>query len=404
MKIVDICEFYSPRGGGVRTYVDQKLAAAAQLGAEWVIIAPGPRDDTERRAGGRIHWVRSPPTRLDTRYHRFDDAAAVHTLLDQEAPDLMEISSPWMAAKIGLAYDRPIPRSFIFHMDPVAVYPETFLAPWLSDRMIDWLSAPLWTHLRCINARCDLTVVASQKVKARLVQHGFSRLAHVPLGIDLPNFTAAAHDRKVRTEMVKACGFAIPETPLLIAVSRHHPEKRLGMLMQAVTRVNAQQPLALFIVGHGPWTMRVRAQARRAKGVFVAGSIDDRSILATMLASSDALLHGGAAETYGIAVAEALAAGLSVIVPDRGGAADFASGPAALSYRAGDVGACTAAILRLLADGCADFRRAAARAAAKSLFSPVAHVQQLLAHYAALGSFRSGLSQDHNLATMPPRC
>jgi len=43
VKIVDVAEFYAERGGGVRTYVNQKLAAAAAAGHEAVVIAPGPR-------------------------------------------------------------------------------------------------------------------------------------------------------------------------------------------------------------------------------------------------------------------------------------------------------------------------------------------------------------------------
>ena len=33
MKIVDVCEFYSPTGGGVRRYINQKLALAGKFGA-----------------------------------------------------------------------------------------------------------------------------------------------------------------------------------------------------------------------------------------------------------------------------------------------------------------------------------------------------------------------------------
>ena len=28
MRIVDVCAFYAPQGGGVKTYVERKLAAA----------------------------------------------------------------------------------------------------------------------------------------------------------------------------------------------------------------------------------------------------------------------------------------------------------------------------------------------------------------------------------------
>ena len=51
-------------------------------------------------------------------------------------------------------------------------------------------------------------------------------------------------------------------------------------------------------------------------------------------ASADALVHGCEAETFCLGAAEARASGVPVIVPDRGGAADHASGGAGLTYRA----------------------------------------------------------------------
>ena len=41
MKIVDVCEFYSPTGGGVRRYINQKLELAARFGHQLTVIAPG---------------------------------------------------------------------------------------------------------------------------------------------------------------------------------------------------------------------------------------------------------------------------------------------------------------------------------------------------------------------------
>ena len=32
MRIVDVCAFYSPHGGGVKTYVEQKMAMGPQFG------------------------------------------------------------------------------------------------------------------------------------------------------------------------------------------------------------------------------------------------------------------------------------------------------------------------------------------------------------------------------------
>jgi alpha-1,6-mannosyltransferase len=33
MRIAEVAEFYAPNGGGVRTYIDRKLAAAAEAGS-----------------------------------------------------------------------------------------------------------------------------------------------------------------------------------------------------------------------------------------------------------------------------------------------------------------------------------------------------------------------------------
>ena len=53
MKIADVCAFYTPHGGGVKTYIDRKLAIGAAMGHEIVVIAPGSHDRVERRAGGK---------------------------------------------------------------------------------------------------------------------------------------------------------------------------------------------------------------------------------------------------------------------------------------------------------------------------------------------------------------
>ena len=63
MEILDVSQFYSDQGGGVRTYTNQKLAAAAALGHELVVVAPAVRAGEERRFGGRVVWVESRASR-----------------------------------------------------------------------------------------------------------------------------------------------------------------------------------------------------------------------------------------------------------------------------------------------------------------------------------------------------
>lgn len=98
MRLVDICEFFSDFGGGVRTYVHQKLEACANEGWEATIIAPGPADRREKRLGGEIIWVRSPTLAFDHRYHLFARSKPVHDLLDELNPTVIEGLPPGEAA------------------------------------------------------------------------------------------------------------------------------------------------------------------------------------------------------------------------------------------------------------------------------------------------------------------
>ncbi|MAQ18529.1 MAG: glycosyl transferase family 1, partial [Sandaracinus sp.] len=102
------------------------------------------------------------------------------------------------------------------------------------------------------------------------------------------------------------------------------------------------------------------------------------------LASADALLHGSAAETYGLVVAEALVSGLPLVVPDRGGAADLAAPAYAETYPAGHPEAASRAIHRLLDRDPTELRAAALSGAQARVRSVDAHFDALFARYARL--------------------
>ena len=101
MKLVDVCAFYAPKGGGVRTYVDRKLKAGAAMGHEVVVIAPGEENRVEERGpNARIVWLKSTVFPLDFNYRYFSDVPALYQALDREAPDMVEASSPWRSASL----------------------------------------------------------------------------------------------------------------------------------------------------------------------------------------------------------------------------------------------------------------------------------------------------------------
>ena len=108
-----------------------------------------------------------------------------------------------------------------------------------------------------------------------------------------------------------------------------------------------------------------------------------------MMASADALIHGSAAETFGLVLAETLCSGTPLIVPDSGASATFAGPGYAETYRAGDATDGAAAILRLLDGDRAAQSRAAAAAANAQVFTVEQHFEKLFNIYERIVSERS---------------
>jgi len=394
MKIVDVAEFYSEQGGGVRTYVHQKLAASRAAGVDCTIIAPGAEDRVEAREGGRIVWVKSPAHPFDHRYHWFrfgGGAPAVHAAIDAERPDVVECSSPWQGAWITSKWRGDAATVFFLHQDPVAVYPQTFLGGAIGARAVDRLCGFFWAYLDRLSRRFDETVVSGEWLADRLAGFGLRRPKAVPFGVDGAAFSPRLADAQTRREMLAACGVR-PEdadrATLAVAVSRHHPEKRIGTLFRAVEELSKERPIGLYLIGDGPSRRRVEKRAAETPGVFVAGQISDRGALARKMASADFMLHGGAAETFGLVVAEALSAGLPLVVPDLGGAADLARPSYAEIYTAGKPGSCAEAVRRLTARDPAALRAAVVRDALPRLRSPDDHFADLFRLYEGLAARR----------------
>jgi alpha-1,6-mannosyltransferase len=383
MKIVDVCEFYSPTGGGVRNYVEQRFDAATRCGHELVVIAPGAENRIEKRGAGKLIWVESPRLPLDRNYRMFWRGDEAWRILDQESPSIVEGSSPWRGGWIAAQWPGAARKVLFMHADPIAVYPQTWLGGTLGYDRVDRAFGWFWRYLRNLNAQFDATIVTGAWLGHRFSNLGLKRIEVVPFGIDRAHFGPHRRSSATRSRLLARCGLD-ESASLLVAIGRHHPEKRFDLLIAAVARAHRTRPIGLVILGDGLIRGMVERWAARHSNVHVAGHIRDRSELAEILASADALLHGSASETYGFAVAEALCSGTPVIVPDRGGAVALAGPNHAEVYRAGDQSAAAAAILRCLAKERGSTSRAVTRAAGDLVRSAEEHFDALFRFYESL--------------------
>ncbi len=382
MRIVDVCAFYSPQGGGVKTYVERKLAAAHPGEQEVIILAPGADDAVlETAPGGSIRTIRGPLFPLDRRYRYFQDEPALHAALDALAPDLVESSSPWTSPAMVARWHADVPRALIMHADPLSAYAYRWFGRVASRQMIDKGFDWFWRHLRKLNESYDLVISASASLSARLVEGGMTNVHTIPMGVEKGLFDPARRDPDLRARLLARCGLA-PDATLLVALGRHASEKRWPMVFDAVTAAGYQRPVGLILFGDGRERSRVvRAAAALNPHIHLAAPVTDRQDLATILASADALVHGCEAETFCMVAAEAKASGLPIIVPDEGGASDqFVPGQGA-RYKARSGSALAAAIVGFLADDPVG-ARLRATASAGQVPTMEAHFETLFALYA----------------------
>ena len=348
MRIVDLCAFYTPAGGGVRTYVERKLKAAPAAGHEMIILAPGRENRVEERGdGARIEWLESPRFPLDRRYGYFADEAQVHAALDRLRPDVVEASSPWRSASMVADWQGDARRVLVMHADPLSAYAYRWFGRLAERETIDRGFGWFWRHLQRLDRSYDAVVSASLSLSQRLTEGGLRNVVTNPMGVDPGIFDPALRDPALRARLLERC--ALPEdATLLIGVGRHAAEKRWGLVIDAVIAAGASRPVGLLLIGEGRDSARLARAIGDNPHIHLLSPIRDRAALARMMASADALIHGCEAETFCIVAAEALASGLPLIAPDRGGAFDQARASGGMIYRSGSATAAAQAIRRFI--------------------------------------------------------
>lgn len=400
MKIVDVAEFYSPNGGGVRTYIHQKMAAGSALGHEVVIIAPGRERRTEQRDGGRIEFVPAQPLIVDRNYGLFWNFGPVHALLDAERPDVVEASSPWTASWIVAAWRGPAAKVHFLHADPVGAHAYRWFGRLLRYSTIDWLCHGYWLHLRALARRYDATVMSGEWLARRVRSHGVPNVVAVPFGVDTARFSPDLRNPALRRDLLALCGLG-EDALLVLGVGRLHDEKRWPLVMRATQDPSLPRKAGFVHVGDGVDRAIVERVARGLPHVRLLGPVTDQARLAAIYASADVLMHGSGIETFGLVIAEAMASGVPFVAPNGFGAADLAHPDHAELFRPDSRREAVKALARFMARDRAAMSAAAVRAAAR-LGTPRDHFQRLFGLYAQLSARRASARGQAGIAAQLP--
>jgi glycosyltransferase involved in cell wall biosynthesis len=129
-------------------------------------------------------------------------------------------------------------------------------------------------------------------------------------------------------------------------ISRVDPIKRIDLLFDAVDCEPALKRFRFSIYGEGWDYEALRARARQSYPMIELLGFDPNAV--ESLREADLLLHLCPVEPFGLAILEAMTAGVPVLVPDTGGAGSLVSdGVSGFRFRANDPKALAARLIAI---------------------------------------------------------
>ncbi|MFC8277306.1 glycosyltransferase [Streptomyces sp. NPDC057271] len=352
LRIVRLANFVTPTSGGLRTALEQLGRGYLAAGHEPVLIVPGDVESDRITDQGRIITLPGPVLPATGGYRVLADRRRVRRILEELAPDRIEVSDRTTLRWTGeWARRARVPSVMVSHETADGVLRTWGVPPAAAARAADRLNRrTAWGYSRI--------VCTTEWAEREFVRIGARNVLRAPLGVDLDRC------RPGRRSTVLRARHADGERVLLLMCSRLSVEKRPGTALDALAHLRGQGVrAALAVAGEGPLRGALERRAREERlPVRFLGHVDDRETLADLQASADLCLAPGPAETFGLSALEALACGTPVV----------ASASSALPEVIGDAGACAtddaasfAEAVRKVLDRPEPPRRAAARARAE---------------------------------------
>jgi len=300
--LVDTTMLFAPKSGGVKRYLTAKRAWLARRRRDVThsLVVPGPR--TRIHSDGLV-TVAAPKLPFTDGYRCPTRPVKWGQVLQALQPDLIEAGDPYVPghAALDAAEALGVPAVAFTHTDAVAL---------AQLHLGDWAANPVLTAWAGFCNRFDRVVAPSGFIRERLADYGVDQVEVQHLGVDLELF----HPQRADREALRARLGVRPDARLLMFAGRPSREKNLEALVGAVQRLGA--PYHLVLIGAG----RDLCDEDR---VICLGYERDPVRLAEVMASCDALVHANANEPFGLVVLEALASGLPVVGPERGGVGEL---------------------------------------------------------------------------------
>ena len=346
LGVLDVTEWFGDTSGGIRTYLLQKaLYVASRPWLRHVLAVPGARDSITEEDGVRMYRLQGPPIPRQKPYRFMLATHSIAKIVRHERPDIIEVGSPFIVPWImrRATRDLDIPMICFYHSNLPRMFAPRDGRNGVTRRAV---YRGAWRYMRRLDRLFPLTIVTSDYSANDLACEGITRIARVPLGVDLEQF----HPDNRKVSSPTRAEFGIPDAPIAGFVGRFASEKELGMVLNAWPAVEKKCGARLVLVGTGPLEPTLRAHPYAKRVTFIPFQ-SDREVLARLLASFDVYVSPGRIETFGLSSLEALASGTPVLSANEGGVSEqVAASQAGRVFEAGETGSVAEQAIALFAD------------------------------------------------------
>lgn len=309
LRIAQLANFVGPVSGGMRVAIDALGKGYVEAGHERILVIPGKEDSVTETELGHVVTVRAP--RLHKDYRMIAAPWRALDVLDRFQPTSIEVSDKWtLSPAARWAHRRGLGAALFSHERL-----DDMLSMWFRSQF--GVEAAVGALNRRLSKEFDAVVVTS-RYAAEEFAHTGAKLWYVPLGVDLENFRPDRRDVENGPVLGPDGSFQRPVQLCYVGRMSHEKSPQLGVAA-AVELHRRGVPIELNMYGTGPDTEPLRELAGDAPVVF-HGFVKGREEVARRFANSDISFSVCPAETFGLAVLEALACGTPVVTSNRGGA------------------------------------------------------------------------------------
>lgn len=314
LKVAIVCPYDWSHPGGVKSHIRGLAAALRRRAVQAEIVAPSSLPEPEIYSAGR-----PVPISFNGSIARlcFSPAALgrLRVYLGGGGFDLIHVHEPAIpsVSMLSLAAGR-YPAVATFHA--------------ASDTSLGYRAAK--PVLQSIMSRLSVKIAVSTAARSLISRHFPGNYQIVPNGIDYAAWEAAMVDPELS-----------PLKPLALFVGRPEPRKGLDVFVQGMDMVRSKLDVQPVAVGPRPDDV--------PEWVLALGPVGPDRLPSIMKAADVFCAPSLGGESFGIVIAEAMAAGTPVVCSDLQGYQEAAAG-AALTVPAGDPGRMAEAVLEVLAD------------------------------------------------------